>query len=121
MAVVQEEYPWVLQCVPNRRYRSVLSIFLSAVSTLALNVVVWSLLIRVSSAGNEVLGSYWLAQVVWYSWWFLGISQLLYLVPLVFWLMDRRRFNAIIGIGMGAFVTLLFNGLLLSNVPSGIR
>lgn len=102
------------------------TVFISMVSMLMFNVLVWHGLGLATFPGNDWLNSFfWLGEVLYYSYWFIGIAQFLYVVPLCFWLIDCRRFAVsrfavIKGILVGALLTVLLNGWLLANFPAHI-
>jgi Na+/proline symporter len=47
---------------------------------------------------------------VWYAWFAIGLTQLIYVIPLCLWLKRRRRFDMLKGVIIGAVITVLLNG-----------
>jgi len=92
-----------------------LSVFVGHVLAVALMFVVVLI-------GEQLSISSWLDGAILYAFLGIGITQVLYVIPLALWAIDKRRFDTMKGIIIGAVITLLLNGgcfWFFSNIFSG--
>lgn len=83
---------------------------------IAIGGLIGSVAISLSGTGTA-LGSAISALLV-YALFFIGISQLVYILPIIFWLRRRQKWGLMKGVIIGAVLTALLNGgcwLLLSS------
>jgi hypothetical protein len=95
----------------NEREGIVSGIFLLIglhIAAVILGIIV--LLIYISLVGNVGKDNYLGLLLIWSFLGFLGIAQLIYVIPAIFILRRRRNFTIVKGVIIGAVVTALLNG-----------
>lgn len=59
---------------------------------------------------SSFLGIYSIASILLFSALGIGITQLIYIIPLIIWLIRKRKWGLMKGVIIGAVLTLLLNG-----------
>ena len=72
--------------------------------------VLFGAILLLLSVIARATGVYFLQAVAGYALFGIGLSQLLYAIPLVMHFRRRRRFNTVKGVVIGAVITVLLNG-----------
>ncbi|MEM8810120.1 MAG: hypothetical protein AAGF01_29220 [Cyanobacteria bacterium P01_G01_bin.38] len=85
-------------------------IILGAIATFGLHAVFWSLVIVLLLILPRAVASGPIGIAVFWGLMATGISQLIYIVPIVLWLWENRRFGWMKGLIVGAVITALLNG-----------
>lgn len=92
-------------------------IFLGVLLLAVCHIFVLTILGVVASAATST-GNYNIGIIYLYALLGIGIAQLIYVIPLIFWLRRERKWGIMKGVIIGAVLTALLNGgcwLLLSN------
>ena len=97
----------------------VLSAFLAVLFNLAIASCGIALLALYYAPGNPVRPSRIDIDIVGYLGMFIGISQALYLTPLLIYAARSRKWNLVKGAVSGGMVTVLLNVILLIILPKG--
>ncbi len=77
---------------------------------LGIHILVWIILEFLSFIIVNLLSIYSIAQILAILIFSIGLSQLLYVVPIIFWLRRQQRWGLMKGVIIGAVLTALLNG-----------
>ncbi|MFE1745667.1 hypothetical protein [Coleofasciculus sp. H7-2] len=77
---------------------------------LGIHILVFAVLGFLSSIIANLFAIYTVVQILAISIFYIGLSQFLYVIPIIFWLIRQQRWGLMKGVIIGAVLTALLNG-----------